>query len=71
MLLRAKVGMSGPFYTLDPGDEWHFDEEEAGRLIAAGHAELVESSVTTEVKSSRRKRKADVVPSQGNSSAGE
>lgn len=46
MLVRMKVGISGPLYTLDPGDQFHFDDDEAGRLIAAGFAEEVEESAS-------------------------
>jgi hypothetical protein len=36
-----RVGISGPHYTLGPGDEWHFPDDEAVRLIEAGFADPV------------------------------
>ncbi len=36
MLVRLLVGLSGPAYSLGPGDVRDFDDAEAGRLIAAG-----------------------------------
>lgn len=38
MLLRLKVGLSGPTYSLSAGDEREFAQDEALRLIAAGYA---------------------------------
>ena len=38
MLVRMLVGISGPLYTLAPGDEFHFPDDEAARLIAANFA---------------------------------
>lgn len=38
MKLRMLVGLSGPAFTLDPGDERDFDRDEALRLIVAGYA---------------------------------
>jgi hypothetical protein len=38
MLIRMLVGLSGPAYTLSPGDERDFPPDEAARLIAAGYA---------------------------------
>lgn len=38
MKLKVLVGMSGPAYTLSPGDEREFPEAEAIRLIGAGYA---------------------------------
>lgn len=38
MLVRMLVGISGPLYTLGPGDEFHFPQDEAMRLISAGFA---------------------------------
>lgn len=38
MLVRLLVGLSGPAYSLGPGDERDFPPEEAVRLIKAGYA---------------------------------
>lgn len=64
MLLRMLVGISGPLYTLDPGDEWHFNDDEAGRLIAAGFAEPVEPA-----KTEKPKGETDVVSRKGGNAA--
>jgi len=41
MLLKMKIGLSGPERTLAPGDEGVFDDDEGQRLIGAGFADLV------------------------------
>lgn len=38
MLVRLCTGLSGPLYTLSPGDERDFPHDEALRLINAGYA---------------------------------
>lgn len=38
MLVRMLVGLSGPAYSLGPGDEREFPDAEAVRLIAAEYA---------------------------------
>jgi hypothetical protein len=38
MLIRLLVGLSGPAFSLGPGDEREFPDDEALRLIAAGYA---------------------------------
>jgi len=38
MKIKMTTGLSGPDYSLSPGDEWDFPADEAGRLIAAGFA---------------------------------
>ena len=38
MRIRMLVGLSGPTYTLDPGDEYECADAEAIRLIAADFA---------------------------------
>ncbi|MFA7308256.1 MAG: hypothetical protein WC026_16475 [Hyphomicrobium sp.] len=38
MRVRLLVGLSGPTYTLGPGDERDFSQAEAIRLVAAGYA---------------------------------
>lgn len=62
MKLKMLVGLSGPEYSLSPGDERDFPDAEAGRLIAAGYAvdaEAEEPAVEddTEDKPAPRKRK--------------
>lgn len=44
MLVRMRVGISGPHYTLGPGDEWHFPDDEAIRLIEAEFAAPVRNA---------------------------
>lgn len=38
MLVRMTVAIAGPQYVLDPGDEFHFPQDEAMRLVSAGYA---------------------------------
>jgi hypothetical protein len=38
MLVRMVVGLAGPAYALNPGDERDFPREEAIRLVQAGYA---------------------------------
>lgn len=38
MLIKMQVGLSGPAYSLSPGDEREFPDDEAIRLIDAGFA---------------------------------
>lgn len=38
MLIRMLVGLSGPSYSLAPGDEREFPDDEAMRLIEANFA---------------------------------
>lgn len=38
MRIKLLVGLSGPAYTLNPGDEHEFEAAEAQNLIAAGFA---------------------------------
>lgn len=38
MLIRMTTGLSGPAYSLGPGDERDFPQDEALRFIAAGYA---------------------------------
>lgn len=41
--VRMTVGLSGPTYSLGPGDERDFPDAEARRLIAAGYAVAVQA----------------------------
>ena len=57
------VGLSGPTFTRDPGDEHECDDAEAKRLIAAGYAvpivkDLTERTVAAAAPESRPARKA-------------
>lgn len=45
MLIRLLVGLSGPTYSLGPGDERDFPPNEAVRLIEAGYAVPVSDRV--------------------------
>ena len=45
MLVKLLVGLAGSAYVLDPGDEFHFPDDEAVRLIEAGHAVPVEKVI--------------------------
>lgn len=38
MMIELLVGLSGPTYSLDPGDRQDFPQSEAIRLIEAGYA---------------------------------
>jgi hypothetical protein len=38
MLIRMTAGLSGPAYSLGPGDERDFPQDEAIRLVDAGYA---------------------------------
>lgn len=42
MRVRLLVGLSGPAYSLGPGDEQDFPQSEAIRLIQAGYAVPIE-----------------------------
>ncbi len=51
-MLKMLTGLSGPDYSLVPGDTHDFDEREAKSLIAAGYA------VAVDAKPVARKQKA-------------
>jgi hypothetical protein len=66
MLVRMLVGLSGPAYLWQPGDERDFPQEEALRLIEAGYAvpvteNKIERAVAVPV-TEKRGRKRRVVP---------
>jgi hypothetical protein len=70
MLVRMLVGLSGPFYTLDRNDEFHFPDNEAARLIEAGFAvpvavQATERAVARPVVERRGKRGKNVVSDEG------
>lgn len=43
------MGISGPLYTLGPGDEFHFPDDEALRLISANFAVAAATAPTVPV----------------------
>jgi hypothetical protein len=59
MLVRMKVGIAGPLFVLDAGDEFHFSDDEAVRLIAAGHAEPVETEKQEEKPARKTRTKGE------------
>lgn len=72
MLVKMKVGLSGPAYSLGPGDEREFPDSEAIRLIDAGYADpvsapQVERAVAVPTIERRgRKGRQNVVSGDGN-----
>ncbi|NTG67275.1 hypothetical protein EXN67_01500 [Rhizobium rhizogenes] len=71
--IRMLVGLSGNEYSLSPGDEREFPQNEAIRLIEAGYAvpvaeDKVERAVAQIVAERRSKKgKTDVVSGENNS----
>lgn len=68
MLVKLLVGLAGSAYVLDPGDEFHFPDDEAVRLIEAGHAipvstEQIERAVASPALERRKGRGKHVVAS--------
>lgn len=81
MLVRLLVGLSGSAFSLGPGDERDFPQDEALRLISAGFAvpvaEIkVERAIAAPAPESRGKalsggkRGKNVVSGNGNASGG-
>lgn len=64
MKVKLLVGLSGNEYSLSPGDDRDFENDEAERLIAAGYAVKVDEPGDT-VTTTKRKGKANVVSSEG------
>lgn len=65
MLLKMTAGLSGPDFSLSPGDERDFETAEALRLIEAGFAVGVEAAVAAPAQERREKRgKINVVSSE-------
>lgn len=63
MLVRLTTSLSGPRYTLGPGDEYEFPNDEAVRLMEAGFAVPVgeidlERAVNQPATETRRRRKS-------------
>ncbi|RVN04657.1 hypothetical protein CN112_25055 [Sinorhizobium meliloti] len=75
MLIRLTTGLSGPHYSLGPGDEREFPHDEALRLVAAGYAVPVaetetERAVAVPAQERRGKRgKSNVVSVKNNGSS--
>lgn len=62
MLIRLLVGLSGSAYSLGPGDERDFPQDEALRLVSAGYAvpsveDVVETTTVKRPAAERRTRK--------------
>ena len=57
-VLELSVGLSGPTYSLGPGDTREFSEYEAGRLVAAGFAVPVEDDSPPKTQRKPRKKVA-------------
>ncbi|MBB3523089.1 hypothetical protein [Rhizobium sp. BK456] len=64
--MKMIAGLSGSEFSLSPGDEYEFDDDEAGRLIAAGFAEKAGAEPAP---TKTKKGKANVVSTEGNASA--
>lgn len=62
MLVRMTAGLSGPEYTLGPGDKRDFPQAEAVRLIDAGFAVPVSEPVTERAvkKPAPERRRKDI-----------
>lgn len=76
MLVKMLVGLSGPAYSLAPGDERDFPQEEALRLIAAEYAtpvagKTIERAVVAPAPEKRGKRGKNVVHAENNGGAGQ
>ncbi|MBB2793899.1 UNVERIFIED_ORG: hypothetical protein GGD58_002763 [Rhizobium pisi] len=67
MLLKMIAGLSGPEFSLAPGDEHEFNDDEAQRLIDAGFAEKADAPAEAPVKT--KKGKANVVSTEGDAGA--
>jgi hypothetical protein len=74
VLVRMTTGLSGPHYSLGPGDEREFPQDEAIRLIDAGYAipvaeDTTERAVAVPAHERRGKRgKTNVVSRKSNGS---
>ncbi|MCG7507067.1 hypothetical protein [Mesorhizobium retamae] len=73
MQVRMLVGISGPHYLLNPGDEYQFPADEALRLIEAGFAvPVVETTIETATRipdAERRGRKRNVADAKSGDAA--
>lgn len=76
MLVKMLVGLSGPAYSLGPGDERDFPQAEAVRLVDAGFAvpvaeQKIERAVAAPVYEKRGKRGGKhVVSTEGDDATG-
>lgn len=66
MKVKLLVGLSGNEFSLSPGDQGDFEDNEAERLIAAGYAVKVDEPASP-TPSTKRKGKTNVVSSEGDS----
>lgn len=76
MLIRLLVGLSGNEYSLGPGDERDFPQDEAVRLVSAGYAvpvleTKVERAVQMAASERRGKRGKNVVRANGYDATGQ
>ncbi|MGO6737128.1 hypothetical protein ACC732_04335 [Rhizobium ruizarguesonis] len=69
MLLKMTAGLSGPEFNLAPGDEHEFDDAEAERLVDAGFAVKADADDVPVAAPARKKGKANVVSTEGNTGA--
>ncbi|MBY3333752.1 hypothetical protein HFN98_24475 [Rhizobium laguerreae] len=69
MLLKMTAGLSGPEFNLAPGDEHEFDDAEAERIIDAGFAVKADADDAPAAAPARKKGKANVVSTEGNTGA--
>ncbi|TBA38437.1 hypothetical protein [Rhizobium ruizarguesonis] len=69
MLLKMTAGLSGPEFNLAPGDEHEFDDAEAERLVGAGLAVKADTDDAPVAAPTRKKGKANVVSTEGNTGA--
>lgn len=74
MLVKMLVGLSGPTYSLGPGDERDFPQAEAVRLVDAGFAvpvagQKIERAVAAPVFEKRKRGGKHVVHAEGGDSA--
>lgn len=73
MLLKMTAGLSGPDFSLSPGDEREFETAEALRLIEAGFAVAAEETTVRSLQAQERrgrKGKSDVVSTEGDNPTG-
>lgn len=58
MRIKMLVGLSGPTYTLDPGEERVFPNEEALRIVKAGFAvPVINRDIETAVRKPTAERR--------------
>jgi hypothetical protein len=58
MRIKMMVGLSGPTYTLNPGEERVFPDEEALRIVQAGFAvPVIDRDIETAVRKPAAERR--------------